>query len=288
MNKKCHRLEFFAFATAAMLIAGCSDRPKEILPENDMVELMADLELAEAYIRSAGPELSDNDRKSIPEAVMAAHGVSKAQLDTTLAYYGRNADEYMELFDKVDKHIAERRRKIDGNVPDTGGNADNIWPYPSMIRFASVNATDGLVFSIPSDGISGGERLEWKLRTSSPLDAEGIFGVDYSDGTSSFIKRHFGGSRGVSLTLQTDTGRTPKRIYGVYRLTDSRTMAWADSIMLLHMPYDSATYYKVNQQYRYYGIKERKKNTEPTDQDSIGKGRSDDTSLRADKARHRL
>lgn len=248
------------------VLSACDKRPDNVLPEKEMVDLLADMQLAEAYLRTAGPEVSDSMREAFPEAVLARHGVTYAQVDTTLAYYGRNADDYFALYDKVNKELISRRKKIDGNIPANDRGSDNIWPYQMMTMFGTGNATDGLIFSIPAEGIIPGERLEWSLRASTQTAADGLLGVDYEDGSGTYIRRKLNGTRNISLQLQTDTGKTVTRIYGRFTVDRTRLPLWADSIVLTHAPLDSALYGNIYQQSRHYGLQKRnKKDIEPKD-----------------------
>lgn len=260
-------------AGAALLLLGgmtllpaCDKRPDNVLPEKEMIDLLADMQLAEAYLRTSGPEVSDSMREAFPEAVLARHGVTYAEVDTTLAYYGRNADDYFALYDKVNKELTARRKKIDGNITVSDRAADNIWPYQMMTMFAAGNATDGLIFSIKPDGITPGERLEWSMRISTQTAADGLLGVDYEDGSGTYIRRRLNGTRNISLQLQTDTGKNVTRVYGRFTVDRTRLPLWADSIVLTHAPLDSALYGNIYQQSRHYGLrKKNKKDIEPKD-----------------------
>ncbi|MDE6008009.1 MAG: DUF4296 domain-containing protein, partial [Muribaculaceae bacterium] len=67
---------------AIILSAGCSQRPKEILSEKEMIDLMADLQLADAYSNSrvsSSEEDATGNRYDLARSVMAAHGVTPEQ-----------------------------------------------------------------------------------------------------------------------------------------------------------------------------------------------------------------
>ena len=112
LNKSISR--FFICGAAifsASIFLGCDRRPKEVLSERKWSAFMADMQLAEACLNSSAVSVHSRDgRLELGRSVLAAHGVTQEQLDTTLAWYGRNIDNYSELFEKVDKEIVARRK----------------------------------------------------------------------------------------------------------------------------------------------------------------------------------
>ncbi len=78
------------FLLPILLSAGCSDRPKGILSEDKMVQVMADLQIAEAYERNgdANSYLHGQNRELLGRGVLMEHGVSVEEIDSTIAWYG--------------------------------------------------------------------------------------------------------------------------------------------------------------------------------------------------------
>lgn len=221
-----------------------------------MVSLMADMHLAEAYRQSGSPgQLPDSVRRNIGEAVLASHGVTQQQLDTTLAWYGRNIDDYYELFDKVDKELKRREKKAGVGVAqqDIGGN--NIWPYPPHLYFDRGQSQQGLVFSLPNPAVGKGGILQWHVRYSKDGSNSAVLGVEYSDGTSSTHTSSSYGQRKMKLELITDTGKQVTRVFGILNVNRSQAPLWADSISLRVLDYDSMEYYKIRSQRDYRLVK---------------------------------
>lgn len=242
-----------------LLMPGCIKRPKGVLSEKETIDLLTDMQLAEAYLNNKGPSIPDSVRKAIGEGVLLKHGVTREQLDKTLAYYGENADEYATLFDKVDKRIEARRKKLSGQMPTENISENDIWPFSPFTLFSRNQSTDGLVFSLTGDALQPGDRLEWKMRLNNIQQADALLGVEYVDGSSTYIKRNIGGSKQINITLQSDTGKIIKRIFGYFNVGRFSLPLWADSISLNRTPYDSTNYSKVNGQTPYYGPRSRPK-----------------------------
>ena len=238
-------------------LTNCIKRPKDILTEKETVDLLADMQLAEAYISSEGGMYNDSIRHAIGEGVLLKHGVTRAELERTLAYYGKNTDEYYKLFDKVNKRIESKKKEITGMAMESISTENNIWPFSPFTYFSPNNASDGLAFSLTGELLTPGEALEWKMRFNNNGIGDGLLGIDYSDGTSVYTKKSIGGSRQVKLELQSDTGKVIKRIYGYMNVNRSSLPLWADSISLITIPFDSTSYMRVNMQNRYYGPRKR-------------------------------
>lgn len=253
----------------AGLAPACSDRPKEVLSEKEMVSLMADMQLAESYANSL-PHSSDSEkeREEMGEAILKQHGVSREQLDTTLAWYGRNFDDYNLLYEKVDKEIISRRKKMmkgeeERNVVREG---DMLWPFGQNGLLTNLGTTDSWILSIPNPDIEKGDRLVWTMHANKSSDLTGVLGVEYEDGSGENNRQNMLGRNKVEITLQTDTGKIVKRIYGTIRLKDRGQMPlFTDSIQLRRLPYDSLEYSRVHGQRRYANAVKVEKVTEKSD-----------------------
>lgn len=241
---------------SGLLASGCKQQKEKVLSEKEMVDLIVDLKLAEAYANTqlTGPNPSEQ-RRELAKSVLAEHNVTQEQLDTTLGWYGRNLDKYAELYEKVDKRLLQKRKKLmkdtESDVAEKEG--DNFWLYGKNGIISSLGNNDGWVFSLSDPDLNRGDRLEWIMHvnnTSAPL--MGVLGVDYDDGTSEAVSTYFTNRRHIELSLQTDTGKTAQRIYGTMRLKKYENLPlFADSIALRRLPYDSLEYSRFRSQRRY-------------------------------------
>lgn len=238
-------------AAALTGLSSCDSRPEGVLSDDEMVQLLADMQMAEAYNQGRYGQLSDSARNALGEAVMAKHGYTYAMLDSTLAWYGRNIDNYYDLFDRVEKELTRRQQKLSGGKEDAFGADANIWPYGRYAYFSANGLTDGLFFSLPFSGLRKGESLEWRMKLSSQAEGRAMLGVDYTDGTSTVYTSSSYGDKELKVELMTDTSRSVRRIFGHLKIDRQKMPLWADSISLTRMPYDSASYYKIVQQPRF-------------------------------------
>lgn len=160
-------------------------------------------------------------------------------MDSTLAWYGRNMDEYAKLYKKIDERLAKRQRKY----AKAAGESDkelmsaDLWPYGRHLVISDLAFADDIVMSIPGDQVVPGEKLTWKMRVQGSSSRQMTLGVDYPDGTSVIVKNsNYSSDLWLETVLQTDTAQTPVRIFGTLKLRSNYPRAFVDSIQLTHQP----------------------------------------------------
>lgn len=234
----------------------CKRRPPKVISEDKMVKLMADMQLMEAYMHSNSNNFSrSEDNKKYAEAILRQNGVSKEELDSTLAWYGRNLDEYSLLYDKIDKEIKRRQNNLAKESGETiiENDSEDIWPYQRHSVLIENGNSDGWVFSFNNPGIKKGETVNWNLYFPETANIRGVLGVEYSDGSNdnnigSLTNNHY-----LELTVVTDTAKSVNRLYGWIELKTLREMpVYADSISLTVTPFDSISN-RNNRGLRKYG-----------------------------------
>lgn len=240
-----------------MIMCSCSDRNKEVIGKSKLINLLVDMTIAESVEQSSyARELPDSIRFHLTEGILKEYGVTRIELDSTMAWYGRNLDEYVKLYAEVDKRLQKRITRESG-IREKERTEDNLWPLHEHYWFTPFAADGALVFEMPGEGIGQGESLDWSMIFSSAPNIDLLLGVDYDNGTSSYIKRSYRGDRRLLLTLVTDTARRVQRIYGALRVEESGLPAWVDSIKLVMHPFDSTLQVPWSQK-RYYGPQRHK------------------------------
>ena len=238
MGKKYHfSLLFFSL----FIFVSCGSRPSNVLKENEMVKLMADMEIAEAYANTQ-TSISPHDREEMGKRVLEAHGVSEETLDTTLAWYGRNMDDYSELFEKVDKEISKRRKKYT-EIPDQDSKeTDNLWIYGEHLVVSPLSGQDAFSFNIPYPALEKGDRVKLSLYLPNSSNLKNTLGVEYTDGSGEATLSN-STRNNVSLELHTDSSKTVSRIFGMLHLKDTKNLPlYIDSISIKGEPIDTTEY----------------------------------------------
>lgn len=233
-----------------MLAVSCNKRPKGVLDDKDMVALMADMQVAEAYLQSHSvPGYStDSIRDGAVQWALDRRGLSRVEFDSTMTWYGKNLDEYRDLFAKVDKELLKRQKQIPGEIEEIL-NFSDLWPYSRHALISENGSSNSLTFSIPAEQLEKGDKIQWKMRMNGSPALNMLLGVDYENGGSSYSYQSNNGVAKVDMTLQTDSAVKVTRIFGYVRVKEDRYLpVWIDSISLQSTPLDSAQYYRVYSQ----------------------------------------
>lgn len=259
------RIAPLAAAGLVLLSSACSRRPDGVLSDDEMTDVMVDMKLAESYANSYGGSPSDSIPQRIARAVLDKYGVSRADFDTTLAWYGRNFDDYVGLYDKMESRLAERQKDYVSVEASGEDGAGDLWPYSRRMFISPKGDSDGFTFSVSRPDVKPGESLRWMMRLNSVADGKMLIGVDYSDGTSDYAVRSVAGNRKQELVLHTDTARELKRVFGNFRIRLDGRPLWIDSISLTHknVAEDERRYGMSSSRYRlpekYDALKARRK-----------------------------
>ncbi|MDE7160352.1 MAG: DUF4296 domain-containing protein [Muribaculaceae bacterium] len=243
------RIAFSALASGALLlVSGCNGRPDGVLSHKKMVEVMTDMQIAEAYSRSQyAPQDMRENTEALGDGVLAAHSVTREELDSTLSWYGRNLDEYDKMCREVDVMLLKRQKELvkaaGASKPDVAMESD-MWAYPRHFLLTERDLADQISFSIPVAEIAPGDRVEWMMRPQNGQSLSVMLGVEYDDRTAQYTFTTVQGrpNRNVPV-LQTDTGRQAVRLFGIARPVGGRPVILrVDSVALRSLPYDSVEY----------------------------------------------
>ncbi len=227
-----------------IILYSCSRRPKGILNENQTVELLSDLQLAASYSdQHTYGSTRDSARIKLAWGIMKHHQVSQAEFDSTLAWYGKNVDEYEKVLEKVKVSLEKKRKQtVIEQERETMQDNNDLWiASPNMILSSLGN--DILTFSIDNPEIEKGDNILWSLRMQQAPQYYLLLGLEYEDGRVRYITNTGSSKSKLEVSLQTDTSSTPLRLFGQMGLSDPSSLpVYIDSISLKRTPFDSLEY----------------------------------------------
>ncbi|MCX7986913.1 MAG: DUF4296 domain-containing protein [Bacteroidales bacterium] len=89
--------------------------PPYIIPKNKLIPLLVDYHLAQGLSNSTAFRMRTQKYPTInlSDSVLAAHGYSHAQFDSTLLYYSRHINEFNEIYEKVITELNRMQAKIE-------------------------------------------------------------------------------------------------------------------------------------------------------------------------------
>ncbi len=224
----------------AITLGGCRKQPEGVLSEEEMALVVADLHIADGVTSmNYGQYPTDSARQALKQSVLAAHGVSQQQLDTSFMWYGANLDKYMEVCDRVLEILQERQSDIAAGASAQiamAGDSVDLWPNAPHIIGSPRMLSRILTFNIePDTNWQPGDiyTLNYKVINARDRVASRIL-ADYSDGTTDY-RDEAGVSHGwTNAKMQLDSTKTPERVYGYIILDpDRRDYFHIDSMSLV-------------------------------------------------------
>lgn len=207
---------------------------------------MADIHTGEAVVEANNSSYrSDSARKTLMQSICVRHGVSVAELDTSLYWYGHHLQEYMKVYDKtisiLEGRIAEAEKAGGKNTDRTiresiDGDSVNIWPGTNYRRNSILNPSDFISFTFGSDRYwERGDRYTLSARPVNPHSPIYMtLVVSYNDGTSEYVTLNQGSEWSKHLTLVLDSTKTATNLFGSihYKATKGE-VSYLDSLSLV-------------------------------------------------------
>lgn len=101
MRKRKLTCYLLSFLIGSASVISCRDG-KDALSRDKMVEVLHDIQLAEAIYQNKYNDFRDKEQKdALIQGILNKHGITQAELDSSLVWYADNAEIYMKVNDSV-------------------------------------------------------------------------------------------------------------------------------------------------------------------------------------------
>jgi len=220
----------FFFSLFPLMIA-CSRVPKGILPEKKMKQVLIDIHLADAIINSDSYTFQHEENKiALYQSVFEKHRVTEAVYDSSLIWYGKNLDIYMQVYNMALADVKKRIEKI-GPIEyetDQTANADSIdiWSDSRNFEFFPASLSNTLNFNFKeAEEYASGSIFVLKLHVlgfvpamQSPVEVH----IHAIQNDTTIVVRHQIVNDGYhEMILRTLPVRRVNRVYGYIRFNES-------------------------------------------------------------------
>lgn len=176
---------------------------------------MVDYHLALAMAEIQGGDLQEN-RYILTQAALKKHGVTEAQLDTSLVYWCRSSEKMVKICDRVCERLTymaesqgvERQEKNPYSLLATEGDTANVWNLRKSVVLIPNMVDNIYSFSIESDTTYlPGDDFMWAFKTQflssdNYSEAYALFSVHYENDSIIGTSRRLGSSRQVEIKLE--------------------------------------------------------------------------------------
>lgn len=250
----------FLLAALLPVLFGCRSTPDEVLTPDEMADLLVDFHRGEALADLQYSRFrEDSSRVALRQSIYERHGVTQADFDTSIAWYGRHVDKYVELYDIVIERL-ERQVEEAGNLASGtasfSGDSVNVWAESPYYVFTRRSPAAYIDFHVDRDSNwKNGDSYTWQFKVMNRLsDMQFGLNVDYDDGSTDYLTADVEQDGWNRLTVVLDSLRKPVSVYG-FLVTDVRPdeEIYVDSLSLVRKRYDSSLYHRrySQQKFRY-------------------------------------
>lgn len=246
-----------------LLATACNKAPDGVINENKMARLIADLNKAEYYVETHSSEFhNDSTRMALKQSIFAKHGVDQQEYDHSLEWYGNNMDVYTEVCDRAMRQLEDERKALSKRMDHAPlqesrtdehamptyaarGDTADVWTLRRSWMLTAGMRCGTLRYDYQPDPEHAlGDKYMLRLRVNSNgSNMTATLAADYGDGSTSTVTRPLSTTGWNIITLQTDSLRQLRRIYGYISYAMKRgTVAVIDSVSLIRTHLDRATY----------------------------------------------
>lgn len=210
----------------AVLVAACSSTPSGVIAPEAMARLMADIRMADAVVSVNAREYrTDSSRQVLRQAVFERNGVTAAEFDTSLVWYGHNLKQYQEVTDRTIEILEERLAaagSAGGVAVSVAGDSVDVWTAPVAYSVSGRSPSQYITFSLDSDpNWERGDVYIWRFKQVVPgNDGAWAITTEYDDGAIEVQNGQIISSNSrPEITFYTDSTRTARNINGWIHLT---------------------------------------------------------------------
>lgn len=123
-------------AVGLLLLSACKPTvPKEYIQPNDMEDLLYDYYVAQGI--PSGPQSKDveYDRRYMNSLILKKHGVTQAEMDSSLKYYYNNMEDLFKIYSNVQKRLSETALELGTSMKEVerfttqslSGDTAEVW-----------------------------------------------------------------------------------------------------------------------------------------------------------------
>lgn len=134
----------FTLLACGLLLTACISRPDYVIDEQRLTAVLIDVHMAEGLLDMQNTELRMSQdttyQKEVMAAVLARHGLKKADYDTSLIWYSQNLSRLIKVYKRVEDSLQARHKYWQAVVGDhrefdisPAGDSVNLWTIDSYV-----------------------------------------------------------------------------------------------------------------------------------------------------------
>lgn len=214
MTRAGNAYAFLCLILVCIVLLGCKPkRPTGILSESKMEKVMVDYHLAQGMAEAEGGDREALRYKYI-QAVFRKHHITEAEFDSSLVYYFKNSEKFLEIYKNVSLKVQAQAEKFGvdaratqnqySHLTDQGDTA-NIWTDHTNACIIPNRLQNIYQFSLIADStFQAGDAFIWHFHTqyiTQGMDREAyaVFVLQYDNDSVASVMQHVRGNNNYDL-----------------------------------------------------------------------------------------
>lgn len=250
MLKKANKL--LVCSLLLLTFAGCRRVPSDVIQPEEMAQLMADIHTGEAVVDMNRTDyMTDSAKLVMKQSIYVRHGVTGEEVDSSMAWYGRNIMRYMDVYDRTIEILEQRTNEMGNRVAaeaamSMAGDSVDVWSHPRYLVLSDLSPTMIFTFGYKADeNWEKGDVYTWRAKfLTSGATNDWNLTMSYDDGAVETMNNSFTDDGWHEIILRTDSTRIPIRLTGFMYTDASETHVRIDSVELVRKRLDSDNYHR--------------------------------------------
>jgi hypothetical protein len=161
-NKFSFRIIFLI--SVVILFAACQNRPKGVLNQQEMTEILSDLHKLDGILIEKG-YMYDNEyeKERYYNYVLKKYGIRQAQFDSSLVWYGKNPKQFEKIYTNVMINLENFQNEIKSrkyhpiDSAELARKKDQLWSKAVRYQFTKDSVRNKLNFEIANSDLLLGD-----------------------------------------------------------------------------------------------------------------------------------
>lgn len=205
----------------------CSHRPEHVIESSKMTDILVDVHKAEGLLEvQSAVYPTDADKQEIVTAVLAKHGVTRAEYDSSLVWYSTHLKDFIRVYDRVKEILQAEDDSLTAllNIyyPSVSGDTVDLWQGKDYYLLDKQRLSSLWTWEMVADSTFwSGDSLEWKFDVAyMPVGHYGVVALTLRyDKDSARTKTELVDTAGNHLIgLRADSTLLLKSIVGSFNL----------------------------------------------------------------------
>lgn len=222
-------MKYLSFLFVFLLVFACTPgKPYGVMSEGDMEDVLFDYHLALAMAEQQTGDLAEN-RYILVQAALKKHGITEAELDTSLLYWCKNSEKFVKICNRVSERLnfmaesqgVERQEKNPYSYLTTEGDTANVWNLRKNVVLIPNMVDNIYSFSIEADTTyHAGDYFLWAFKTqflSSDHynEAYALLSIQYENDSVVGTSQRLSSSRQIEIRMKCATKYCDVRIRSI-------------------------------------------------------------------------